>query len=166
VVVASPFGFLNGVEQIPDYVERIAFLDSNYAYDSGKAHGDKLAAWLTASDSRHLTVIAYEDYVGLLNGKTFVSENGGSWGRSRAMLSDLSAKFEFSSEAEAEWERHAALNGRVKFLMRKNPEKAVLHTRLVELNGFIHAMVTGTDLENRDYKFFGPRVYERFIEAQ
>jgi hypothetical protein len=33
----------------------------------------------------------------------------------------------------------------------------------VEWNGFIHAMLTGTALENRDYTYFGPRVYDRWI---
>jgi hypothetical protein len=160
------FGFLNGVERIPEDLERIAFLDSNYAYDSTKAHGDKLAAWLMSSESHHLCVVAYEDYIALLEGKMFVSENGGTWGRSRAMLADLAGKFPFVDEADAEWERHVALEGRVKFFMRKNPTKAVLHTRLVEFNGFIHAMLTGTPMENRDYTFFGPRVYEGLISAE
>jgi hypothetical protein len=159
------FGFLNGVERIPDYVERIAFLDSNYAYDSAKAHADKLAAWLAGSEKHYLTVIAYEDYIALLNGQTFVSEKGGTWGRSQAMRTDLAAKFPFVSEADADWEWHTALDGRVKFFMRKNPEKAVLHTRLVEFNGFIHGLLAGTPLENRDYTFFGARVYDQFITS-
>jgi hypothetical protein len=159
------FGFLNGVEKIPDDVERIAFLDSNYAYDSTKGHDEKLAAWLKASDSHNLVVIAYEDYIALLEGKTFVSENGGTWGRSRAMITDFTSRCPFLSDSDEEWERHTALNGRVKFLMRKNPAKAVLHTRLVEFNGFIHAILAGTSLEDRDYTFFGPRVYEGLILA-
>jgi hypothetical protein len=159
------FGFLNGVERIPDDVERIAFLDSNYAYDSAKSHGDKLTAWLSASESHYISVIAYEDYIALLDGKTFVSEKGGTWGRSQAMLADLGGKFPFSSETDDDWERHTALDGRVKFFMRKNPAKAVLHTRLVEFNGFIHGLLAGTALENRDYTFFGPRVYDRFITS-
>jgi hypothetical protein len=160
------FGFLNGVERIPDDVERIAFLDSNYAYDSARAHGDKLATWITASEDRYLTVIAYEDYIALLNGKTFVSEKGGTWGRSHTMRADLAAEFPFVSEEDADWERHTALDGRVKFFMRKNPAKAVLHTRLVEFNGFIHGLLAGTALENRDYTFFGPRVYDSWIRTE
>jgi len=160
------FGFLNGVESIPDDVERIAFLDSNYAYDSAKAHGHKLATWLTASKDRYLTVIAYEDYIALLNGKTFVSEKGGTWGRSQVMRTDLAAEFPFVSEEDADWERHTALDGRVKFFLRRNPSKAVLHTRLVEFNGFIHGLLVGTALENRDYQFFGPRVYESWIRSE
>jgi hypothetical protein len=160
------FGYLNGVTQIPADIERIAFLDSNYAYDSAKGHGSKLVAWLAASNTHHLNVIAYEDYIALLDGKTFVSEQGGTWGRSRAMLADLSNHLAFTSETDAEWERHTALDGRVKFLMRKNPEKAVLHTRLVEFNGFIHAVLIGTAFENQGYVFFGPRAYQSHIGSR
>jgi hypothetical protein len=160
------FGFLNGVERIPDYVERIAFLDSDYAYDSAKAHADKLATWITGSENRHLIVIAYEDHVALLDGQTFVSEKGGTWGRSQMMRADLAEKFPFVSEADADWERHTALDGRVKFFMRKNPAKAVLHTRLVEFNGFIHGLLAGTSLENRDYTFLGARAYDQFITTE
>jgi hypothetical protein len=160
------FGFFNGISRIPDDVERIAFLDSNYAYEAIKGHGDKLSAWLNASNSHYLCVVAYEDYVALLDGKTFVSEGGGTWGRSRAMLSDLGGKFAFTSENDADWEGHSALEGRIKFFMRKNPAKAVLHTRLVELNGFIHGMLSGTPAENRNYTFFGPRVYEGLIAPE
>ena len=38
------FGYLNGIERIPEQIDRIAFLDSNYAYSDGQNHGDKLIA--------------------------------------------------------------------------------------------------------------------------
>jgi hypothetical protein len=84
------FGYLNAVGKIPDDVKRIAFLDSNYGYDS-KLHADKIKNWLAASGENHLCVLAYQDYLGLLNGKSFVSEAGGTWGRSQVMLGDLGA---------------------------------------------------------------------------
>ncbi|HEV2331147.1 MAG TPA: hypothetical protein VGY56_20380, partial [Verrucomicrobiae bacterium] len=82
------FGYLNAVDEIPARVRRIAFLDSDYAYES-TLHAKKLINWLAASDANHLCVIAYQDYLGLYNGKPFVSEADGTWGRSRAMLEDL-----------------------------------------------------------------------------
>ncbi|HNT36498.1 MAG TPA: hypothetical protein PKH07_16035, partial [bacterium] len=36
------FGFLNAFEKIPDSVERICFLDSNYGFSSEDGHGTKL----------------------------------------------------------------------------------------------------------------------------
>ena len=80
------FGYLNSVESIPGDIARIAFLDSNYAYDPARGHADKLAAWLKTSENHCLTVLAYDDAAGLLNGKPFVSAEGGTWGRSHAML--------------------------------------------------------------------------------
>ena len=146
---------------MPDDVERIAFLDSNFAY--APRHAEPLAQWLAADEHRCLCVLAYDDSVALLNGKPFVSESGGTWGRSRAMREDLAAKFEFTSGADADFQRHTALGGRVKFLLKENPTRAVLHTRQVELNGFIHAMLTGTEHESAGYTYFGPRAYEMWI---
>lgn len=160
------FSFLNGLEQIPDDIGRIAFLDSNYAYDAARSHHTKLARWLNASTNHFLCVLAYHDRIALLNGKTFVSENGGTWGRSQAMLADLGTLFPFARDADAQWQRHTALGGRVKFFLKENPTKAVLHTVQVERNGFIHALVTGTPAENRGYAYFGPRVYEPWIAPE
>ncbi len=157
------FAYLDSVERIPDDIERIAFLDSDYRYDAAKGHAEKLARWLSAPDPHYLCVLAYHDSIALLNGKTFVSEQGGTWGRSHAMQSDLAAKFDFTREEEAGWERYTALGGRVKFVLNENPDKAILHTKQVEFNGFIHAMLTGTALENRGYTYFGPRAYEQWI---
>ncbi len=158
------FGFLDGVEHIPDDIERIAFLDSNYAYDATKGHAAKLAGWLRESDTHRLVVLAYEDHVALLNGKTFVSANGGTWGRSHAMLGDLAREFPFGrDDVGAGLQRHRALGGRVEFLLKENPEKAVLHTRQVELNGFIHALLAGTERAGKDYDYLGPRAYAEWI---
>jgi hypothetical protein len=157
------FAYLDSVDRIPDDVERIAFLDSDYRYDAAKGHAAKLAQWLARPDPHYLCVLAYHDSIALLNGKTFVSEQGGTWGRSHAMQTDLATKFDFTREAEAGWERYTALGGRIKFVLNENPDKAVLHTKQVEFNGFIHALLTGTALENRDYTYFGPRAYEPWI---
>ena len=157
------FGYLNGVGQIPNDIERIAFLDSNYAYDAAKGHLAKFSAWLTGPQNPHLCVLAYHDSIAMLNGRTFVSEAGGTWGRSLAMQADLEKTLPFQRDVDTDWQRFTALDGRVKFFLRENRNKALLHTRLVEFNGFIHAMLTGTDLENRDYEYFGPRVYGEWI---
>ncbi len=160
---ALTFAYIDAVDRIPDDVERIAFLDSDYRYDSAKGHDAKLIAWLESMPRHSLCVLAYHDSIALLNRKTFVSENGGTWGRSHALQSDLAKKFSFTRDEQPPWERFTALEGRVKFLFHENPDHAVLHTKQVELNGFIHAMLTGTPAENRDYTYFGPRAYGGFI---
>lgn len=155
------FGFLNAVEAIPDTVERIAFLDSNYAYD-GDRHRDKLVAWLQASERRALCVLAYQDYVALLDGKPFVSERGGTWGRSHAMLEDLRRSFAFHSTTNALLATHCALGGRLQFRLRENPERKIYHTVQVERNGFIHALLAGTPADGKGYVYFGERAYGVF----
>ncbi len=160
---AFTFSYLDGVEKIPDDVERIAFLDSNYAYETEKGHGKKLVEWLNGGEARRLCVLAYQDYLALLDGKTFVSENGGTWGRSQAMLGDLRNAWSFARSDAEGLQRHTALGGRVEFLLKENPEKIVLHTRQVEWNGFIQGMLAGTELEGKGYVYLGARAYGDLI---
>jgi hypothetical protein len=158
------FGYLNTMEKIPGDVTRIAFLDSDYGYET-KLHADKIKSWLAASDENYLCVLAYQDYLALLNGKTFVSENGGTWGRSQTMLNDLSAQFQFSSRTNDELETFSALNGRIELLLKENPEQKIFHTVQVERNGFIQALLSGTADEGKNYEYFGERIYTNFIQA-
>jgi hypothetical protein len=152
------------VDQIPDDVVRIAFLDSNYAYDRTLGHKDKLVKWLAASDHHSLCVLAYNDAVALLNGKSFVSAAGGTWGKSHAMQHDLAEDFRFSTRTNAEFQRFSALDGRVQFILKENPDKSIFHTVQVERNGFIHSMVSGTPNEGKGYEYFGPRAYSKWIQ--
>ncbi len=159
------FGFINAVGEIPADVERIAFLDSNYAYDTA-LHYAKLKEWLLASTRHSLVVMAYQDSVALLNGKTFVSETGGTWGKSRQMRQDLMADFPFLSNRSGELETATALDHRIIFLLRSNPEKKIWHTVQVELNGFIHALLAGSSEESKGYRYLGERVYGEFIQPE
>ena len=160
------FGYLNTQEKIPKEVKRIAFLDSNYAYETTN-HFSKLADWLKSSPDHTLCVLAYHDSIALLDGKTFVSERGGTWGRSHAMLTDFAGPFPFSSKTNASGlQTHTALNGRLEFLLKENPDKRILHTVQVERNGFIHAMLISTPLEGKGYEYFGERVYTNWILDQ
>jgi hypothetical protein len=160
------FGYLNAVDQIPNDVVRIAFLDSNYAYDPAAGHKDKLVKWLTAPDHHCLCVLAYNDAVALLDGKSFVSAAGGTWGKSYAMLGDLAEEFKFTIETNADFRRHTALDGRVQFILKENPERKIFHTVQVERNGFIHCMVSGTPDEGKGYEYFGPRAYSNWIQPE
>jgi hypothetical protein len=156
------FGYLNAVERIPDDLQRLAFLDSDYAYETTN-HLSKLAGWLKSGATHSLCVLAYHDSIALLDGKTFVSERGGTWGRSHALLADLGAQFPFTSKTNGELRIHTALDGRIQFLLRGNPDRKILHTVQVERNGFIQAMVSGTPLEGKGYEYFGERAYTKWI---
>jgi hypothetical protein len=158
------FGYLNAVKEIPDDLVRIVFLDSNYAYDRARGHNDKLVQWLTKDSNRFLCVLAYNDAAGLLNGKPFVSAAGGTWGRSHAMQHDLAEAFNFTSRTDGNFERFSALDGRVQFILRENPDRQIFHTIQVELNGFIHSLVSGTTNESKGYEYFGQRAYSKWIE--
>jgi hypothetical protein len=158
------FGFLNTVPKIPNEIVRVAFLDSNYAYDPALGHKDKLAAWLKADNHHRLCILAYNDAVALLDGKPFVSAAGGTWGKSHEMQHDLAADFKFTSLTNADFQRFSALDGRVQFILKENPERKVLHTVQVERNGFIHSLLSGTPQENKGYEYFGPRAYTNWIQ--
>jgi hypothetical protein len=160
------FGYLNAVDRIPEDVARIAFLDSTYAYDRALGHKDKLVKWLAAPDHHCLCVLAYNDAVALLNGKPFVSAAGGTWGRSHAMQRDLAEDFKFTTRTNAEFQNYSALDGRVQFILKENPEGKIFHTVQVERNGFIHSMVSGTPNEGKGYEYFGPRAYSKWIQAE
>ena len=160
------FGLMNEVDAIPSDVERIAFLDSNYAYDNALGHKEKLARWLGESPNHFLCVLAYNDAAALLDGKSFVSAAGGTWGRSHLMQSDLAETFKFAVQTDADFETYSALDGRIQFLLKTNPDRKIFHTVQVERNGFIHAMLTGTTNENRGYQYFGERAYEKWIGTE
>ena len=156
------FGYLNTVESIPDEVERVAFLDANYAYETD-AHRDKLINWLSASDRHVLSILAYNDAVALLNGKTFVSEEGGTWGRSRLMKHDLEARFPMTESTSGNLKHVNGLSGRISFWLLENPERAIYHTVQVERNGFIESILSGTPLQTKGYTYMGERAYGRFV---
>ncbi len=165
------FGYLGAVDEIPASIERIAFLDSTYAYDT-QQHAVKLARWLKSPTAPALCVLAYDDANGLLNGKPFVSHRGGTWFRSQLMQTNLTSAFTFTRETRAgddsfpgTLHRVSAGNGRVIFWLKENPARKIFHTVQVERNGFIEAMLSGTAFHASGYGYFGPRAYDRWIEG-
>ena len=157
------FGFLDSQNEIPNTIERISFLDSNYGYDD--SYGPKLLSWLNASQNHFLSVIAYNDSVALYNGQPVVTPTGGTWYRSKMMKNYLDDYFQFTEEENEIFIKYTALNGRIKFILKQNPNRVILHTVQVELNGFIQGMVSGTDNENVGYEYYGPRAYSQFIQT-
>ena len=83
------FGFLNQCDPVPDWIERIVFLDADYGYDETEHHGDKFIAWLNASPKHHLGVVAYDDRRIKVNGKLVVGPTGGTYRRSHDMAERL-----------------------------------------------------------------------------
>ncbi len=157
------FGFLNSVEKIPSNVERITFLDSNYGYEDSLNHGEKIIEWLKESEDHYLSVIAYDDRDVKINGKNIVSLTGGTYYRSKMMKERLEKDFEFTDESDTSFARYTTLNERVQFHLKENPNAEIFHTVLVERNGFIQSILSGTEYEKKNYKFWGKRCYEKWI---
>lgn len=157
------FSYFNAVATIPSEVKRITFLDATYNYDN--TYGVKIKDWLLASPDHHLSVLAYNDSIALYNGQPIVSPTGGTWYRTRVMVSYLSAFMTFTTEENASFITHTALGGRVKIILKHNPTQAILHTVQVELNGFIQTMLSGTSLEGSGYTYYGSRAYASFVQT-
>ncbi|HEX9971530.1 MAG TPA: hypothetical protein VGD14_05615, partial [bacterium] len=158
------FNFINGKDAIPDYVKRIAFLDSDYNYSNDLLHGAKLASWLNQSSEHFLCVLAYNDSIALYEGQPIVSPTGGTWYRSKMMRRKLAEYFSFSFEDNAEFLKWFALNGRIQFWLKKNPTRAILHTVQVERNGFIHSMASGTVNDQNGYQYYGDHAYDEYVQ--
>lgn len=156
------FGYIDTVTQIPDNIERIAFLDSDYGYEDS-LHTRKLVNWLQHKD-HHLFVLAYNDSIVIYDGKQLVSPTGGTWYRSRLMHRKLSDYFPFKTTVDTAFIHHSALNGRVRIILKENPGGLIYHTVQVERNGFIYSLLSNTRFDRRKYfTYFGNRVYEKYV---
>jgi hypothetical protein len=157
------FSYFNAVTTIPNEVKRITFLDATYNYDN--TYGVKIKDWLLASPDHHLSVLAYNDSIALYNGAPIVSATGGTWYRTRQMVSYLSQFITFTTVENASFITHTALDGRVKIILKQNPTQAILHTVQVELNGYIQTMVSGTPWEANGYTYYGSRAYTSLVQT-
>jgi len=159
------FGYLDAVEKIPENIERIAFLDSDYGYEDS-LHTRKFVDWLQNKD-HHLFVLAYNDSIVIFNGKKLVSATGGTWYRSRLMQRKFAEHFSFKTIADTSFIDHSALNGRIRIILKENPTGLIYHTVQVEKNGFIFSLLSNTKFDRREYfTYFKDRVYEKFIQDQ
>ncbi len=155
------FGFIQSQKQIPDYINRISFLDSDYGYDS--TFTLKFVDWLKRNKSHRLTVFAYNDSVVIYNGKPLVSPTGGTWYRSKLMMKDLSNYFHFAITRNDSVVQYSH-NNQINFFLVDNPDKKIFHTIQVERNGFIHSNLIGTKQENNNYLYWSKRAYENLIQ--
>jgi len=158
------FGYLNHVEQIPDWIDRIVFLDANYGYSDEQHHGDRLIEWLRGSPHHYLGVVAYDDRRVRFKGKLVVGPTGGTYRKTQRMLERLRNDLSLSEQALTQYKRYRALQGRVDIVLIENPDDKILHTVLVEKNGFIHALAFGTRYEDKAGRLWEPPTYERWIQ--
>jgi hypothetical protein len=145
-------------------IERIAFLDANYAYNDKLNHGDKLIAWLKGDEKRRLHVIAYDDREITLDGKKVVGPDGGTFRATQRMLARLRKDTKVLETDNGEFSVYSALGEQFSAHVHINPKNAILHTALVgEMNGLLHVLTDGTVVEVSDPG--GPkRAYTKWVQ--
>jgi hypothetical protein len=156
------FGYLAGVERIPEKIKRISFLDSDYGYDS--SYYPKFKNWLGQVSGSALNVFAYNDSIALYNGKPFVSATGGTWYRSHLFLNHLQNDFSFAKSITDSLVIYKGIADKVQFFFKINTDKGIYHTKQVELNGFIHSVLCGTKLDSKKYSYYSKRAYSIFLD--
>ena len=159
------FGLMDSWSEIPAWVDRISFLDSNYGFDTTAGHGRKLSAWLGGGEGRSLSIIAYDDREITLDGKKVLGPDGGTYRRTLQMVEDLSREFEMRKSRKGDLLMWHATNCHLEVIIHENPENKILHTRLVERNGFLRAMLFGTPYEQAGGEFWGEPAYRKWISG-
>jgi hypothetical protein len=157
-------GYLNSVNAIPNWIKRICFLDSEYDYSTDLKHGQKIINWLKSGQDHYLCAIAYDDRDVIINGKNAGTLNGGTFYKSSLMKDDLSKAFNISKSEDSLFTNYSGLNGRIKIFLKSNPAHQMWHTLLVEKNGYIESIFSGTPNEEKDYQFWGWRAYTKYIQ--
>jgi hypothetical protein len=157
------FGFIEAGNAIPDWVTRFVWLDANYGFDEEK-HGKKLSTWLQANPRRALGAYAYDDRDVEFNGKPIVSATGGTYRRTEDMQAFFAKPFELKKDMHESFKRFRDPDNRLELILLDNPEKKILHTVMVERNGFIHGVALGTQWEDRVAPFWSERAYTEFIQ--
>ncbi len=157
------WGFLDGQDALPAWLERIAFLDSNYSFEY--RHGEMIVKWLRRNPQNTLVVLAYDDRNIMLDGKKVVSDSGGTWRASSRMMNYLREPFTFTADTLGEFLRYRA--PQVEFLLHPNPDNRILHTAMIgEMNGYLHALlVRRPEYDRGSTVLKSARVYEQFIQA-
>jgi len=159
------FGFINAFEQIPAWVDRIAWLDANYAYSDESKHGDKLIAWLKGDSRRNLTVVAYDDRNITFDGKLVNGPAAGTYRATERMRARFEKDMKLEHAAKGDLDYYTAMDGRITFIVHRNPANKILHTVLVgEMNGFLEAMTLNTPEHGKWGDFGTPRAYTKWIQ--
>jgi hypothetical protein len=156
------FGFIEGRDSLPDWLNRIAFLDANYNFEP--RHGEKIAVWLRGGPPRSLAVLAYDDREITLDGRKVVSDSGGTWRATERMIRYLTVPFALAVDTLGEFRRHRG--PRIELLVHPNPANRILHTEMVgEMNGYMHALLLHRDgYDDRATVLAPVRAYTRWIE--
>ena len=157
------FGFIEGQDSLPEWLDRIAFLDANYNFEP--RHGGKLTDWLRRDPSHTLVVLAYDDREITLDGKKVVSDSGGTWRATQRMLDYFkTTPFALESDTLGDFLRYRT--AQIEILRHPNPQNRILHTEMIgEMNGYMHALlVRRPEYEGGSSVLKAQRAYRQWIE--
>lgn len=159
------FGFIEGQSDLPSWLERLVFLDSDYNYSS--THLAPLSRWLSADANHQLVVFAYDDREIMLDGKKVVSDSGGTWRATKRLRDDLSTRAGMTLVEDTVAGFVRARAPQVELLVHPNPLNRILHTEMVgEMNGYLHALLVARRGRETGQQVLGaPRVYSPFVQG-
>ena len=154
------FGYLNAVDSIPGFVDRIVFLDANYGFSRTEGHDGKMLRWLRADSVHVLMAIAYDDRNIELNGKKVVGPDGGTYRRSLEMVDRFRALgVPLPESRDTAFVTYRSVSPRIVIAVHQNPSNSILHTILVERNGFLYGVTVCTGAETSVGRFWGDIEY-------
>jgi hypothetical protein len=156
-------GYLENVDFLPDYFERLSFIDSNYSYSNEK-HGKKIIDWLK-NEKHFLSIIAYDDRRVRVDGKAIIEPGQGTYRKTYELIRFLEQEIKLNKTDNGIFTRFKGLNGQVDLIIHNNIENEMLHSKLVgEKNGFIHSITCGTKYEDQAGEYNGPVIYDNWIQ--
>lgn len=134
------FGFIEGQDALPRWLDRIIMLDANYNFSA--THVGPITRWLR-DDSRHaLEVLAYDDREIMLDGKKVVADDGGTFRATARMRAAFVNSFavQFTDDTIGAFLRARA--PQIELLVHPNPHNRILHTEMIgEMNGYLYALL-------------------------
>jgi hypothetical protein len=158
------FGFIEAADQVPDFVDRIGFLDANYSFDAEK-HADKLLPWLRGGAERRLIVVAYDDREIRLDGKPVIGKDGGTYRATGRMADAFGRTVKLTEGKAGDFITRTGLDGQLALYVHPNPENRILHTALVgEMNGVLQVLTVGDPEAKQWGTFGGPRAYTKCVQ--
>ena len=132
------WGFIEGQEALPSWLERIAFLDANYSFEP--KHTAKLSQWLDRDQRNTLVAVAYDDREIMLDGKKVVTDSGGTYRATQRMIAQLGSRKAFTHDTLGEFDRYR--NSQIQFLVHPNGANKILYTLMIgEMNAYMHALL-------------------------
>jgi hypothetical protein len=156
------WGFIDGQAALPDWLDRIAFLDSNYSFEP--RHGTRIIDWLGRDRDNTLVVLAYDDRNIMLDGRKVVSDSGGTWRASHRMIENLQQSYPLARDTLGDFVQYRS--DQIRILLHPNPANRILHTEMVgEMNGYMYALLVRRKGIDGVGRLLTPsRLYDRWIE--